>query len=155
MQIDAELTQKNHHRFNECFRNILSFLIFSGFSSIIGLITSIVITVNSFRYKAEIQFTVASFLIILCTGLASASVYFIYVHVKRIQKIHEAQLISLVQLEANQNVRQTGSTGGSQTIVFLDPTMFGGTANTGITPPPYSSVADHEQHQESQPSVEN
>lgn len=54
MQIDSELTQKSHYRFNECFRNVLSFLIFSGFINVIGLTASIIITVNSFRYKAEV-----------------------------------------------------------------------------------------------------
>lgn len=44
----------------------------------------------------------------------------------------------------------------SQTIVFLDPLMLGGTTNAGITPPPYSSVTDpQQQHQEPQQPAEN
>ncbi|KAM3177193.1 hypothetical protein ACTXT7_005004 [Hymenolepis weldensis] len=108
------------------------------------------------------QITVASFLIILCTLLAAVAVYFIYFHVRRIQKIYEAQLISLVQLEASQNIRRAGGEGAkqlklSQTIVFLDPLMLGGTTNAGITPPPYSSVTNQQQqqHQEPQPPSEN
>lgn len=71
-----------------------------------------------FFYICYRQSTVASFLIILCTLLATVAVYFIYFHVRRIQKIYEAQLISLVQLEASQNIRRAGGEGAVRFISF-------------------------------------
>ncbi|KAH9279759.1 hypothetical protein ECG_07865 [Echinococcus granulosus] len=108
-----------------------------GFVNVIGFTAAAVITINSFRYNAEMQFTVASFLIILCTLLAGTTVFLTYNQSRRIQKIYEAQLVSLIQLEASNSVRRGAS---SQTIVVLDPAMLGGPTSRGVTPPPYASV---------------
>ncbi|KAL5104052.1 hypothetical protein TcWFU_001748 [Taenia crassiceps] len=137
MESEVELTQKSHKRFNECFRNILSLLIFSGFVNVIGFTAATIITINSFRYNAEVQFTVASFLIIVCTLLAGITAYLTFSQSRCIQKIYEAQLISLIQLETSNSLQRGAS---SQTIVFLDPTMLGGPIPRGVTPPSYASV---------------
>ncbi|VDD80803.1 unnamed protein product [Mesocestoides corti] len=62
-----------------------------------------------------------------------------------IQKIHEAQLISIVQLETSSTVRRANS---AQTIVVLDPSMLVPPTPQGATPPPYASLVPADQSSE-------
>ena len=67
---------------------------------------AVILVILCLHYR---EFSVASFLIIICMILSGTSIYFIYTHSRRIQKIYEAQLISLIQLESSCAARRGGS----------------------------------------------
>lgn len=54
METGVDALQKTHGRFNECFRYIVSHLLFGGFLNTISLTSATVITIIAFRKKAEL-----------------------------------------------------------------------------------------------------